>query len=39
MTKKTPDYREILQLHSENNYSQQKIADSVGSSKMTVIRH
>ena len=34
MTKKTPDYREILRLHSETEYSQQEIADSVGSSKM-----
>ena len=36
MTKKTPDYREILRLYSENEYSQQEIADSVGSSKRTV---
>ena len=36
MTKKTPDYREILRLYSENEYSQQEIADSVGLSKRTV---
>ena len=37
MTRKTPNYREMLRLKSEG-FSQQQIADSVGSSKKTVNR-